>query len=151
TVGSVEKIRCKAPKVVQDIRHVLDDKTVDAISIATPNHWHSLATLWACQAGKDVYVEKPLSQTFVEGRRIVDAARKYRRIVQHGTQNRSNPNLQAAVEFMRAGKLGKVTLARAVNFKRRSGIRRHQGTVPIPAHVDYDLWLGPAPKKPLER
>src|SRR5262249_43542970 len=99
----------------------------------------------------DVYVEKPISQTIQEGRRLIEAARKYGRIVQHGTQNRSNPSVQAAVEFMRAGKLGQVKLARAVNYKQRNGIGRHAGTLPIPATVDYDLWLGPAPRQPLAR
>src|SRR5262249_37348919 len=118
-VSKIEKAGVKTPTVVQDIRKVLDDAAVDAITIATPNHWHGLGAIGACQAGKDVYVEKPISQTVVEGRRLIEAARKYRRIVQHGTQNRSNASIRAAVEFMRAGKLGKVTLARAVNYKRR--------------------------------
>lgn len=149
-VTRIEKSGGK-PAVVQDIRKILEDKTVDAITIATTNHWHSLAAIWACQAGKDVYVEKPISQTFLEGRRLVEAARKYGRMVQHGTQNRSNPSIQGAIDFIRAGKLGKVTLARAINFKRRNGIGKHGGTVPIPASVDYDLYVGPAPMKPLGR
>jgi predicted dehydrogenase len=147
----VEKATGKTPLVLQDIRKVLEDKSIDVLSIATPNHWHALATFWACQAGKDVYVEKPLSQTYAEGRVITTAARKYGRIVQHGTQNRSSPSLRAAVEFMKAGKLGKVTLARAINFKQRNGIGRHTATVAVPSGVDYDLWVGPAPMQPLRR
>ncbi len=150
-VTQIEKAGGKAPTVVQDIRKVLADKTVDAITVATPNHWHVLAAVWACQAGKDVYVEKPISQTVVEGRRLVEAARKYNRIVQHGTQNRSNESIRAAVEFMQAGKLGKVTLARAVNYKRRQSIGKHKPPVTIPASVDYDLYAGPSPKKALGR
>lgn len=150
-VQMIEKAGGRPPKIVADIRQVLEDKTLNAITIATTNHWHALATFWACQAGKDVYVEKPLSQTFVEGRRITEAARKYGRMVQHGTQNRSHPSVKAAIDFIRAGKLGKVTLTRAVNFKKRGSIGKHSGTVPIPAGVDYDLWLGPAANKPLGR
>jgi len=150
-LGLIEKAGAKAPVVVQDVRKVLQDKTVDALTVATPNHWHVLAAVWACQAGKDVYVEKPISQTVVEGRRLVEAARKYHRIVQHGTQNRSNESIRAAVEFMRAGKLGKVTLARAVNYKPRKSIGKHKTATPIPASVDYDLYAGPSPLKPLER
>lgn len=147
----IAKAQGKAPIFVQDARKILEDKTVDVLTIATPNHWHSLAAVWACQAGKDVYVEKPLSQTVLEGRKLIEAAKKYGRIVQHGTQNRSNESIRAAVEFMRAGKLGKVTLATAVDYKRRPGIGRHKGPGVIPSTVDYDLWLGPAAKKPLER
>lgn len=150
-VEQIEKARGKAPTLVPDIRQILADKSIDAITIATTNHWHVLAAVWACQAGKDVYVEKPISQTVVEGRRLIEAAQKYGRIVQHGTQNRSNPSIREAIDFIRAGKLGKVTLARAINFKARKSIGKHSGTVPIAASVDYDLWLGPAPKKPLER
>lgn len=147
----VAKAQGKAPAFVQDLRKIIEDKTVDILCIATPNHWHTLASIWAIQAGKDVYVEKPLSQTVAEGRRLTEAARKYGRIVQHGTQNRSNESIRAAVEFMKAGKLGKVTLATAVDYKKRGGIGRHKGPGTIPSTVDYDLWLGPAAKKPLER
>ncbi len=150
-LGRIEKAGAPAPKVVQDVRKVLDDKSINALTIATPNHWHALAAIWACQAGKDVYVEKPISQTVQEGRRLVEAARKYGRIVQHGTQNRSNESIRLAVEFMRAGKLGEVKLARAVNYKRRQGIGKHSGKVKVPATVDYDLYVGPAPMKDLGR
>jgi predicted dehydrogenase len=150
-VTQIEKATGKAPIVVQDVRKVLEDKSVNALTIAAPNHWHTLAAIWACQAGKDVFVEKPISQTVVEGRRLVEAARKHGRMVQHGTQNRSNESVRAAIDFMRSGKLGKVKLARAVNYKKRAGIGKHAGAVAVPASVDYDLWLGPAPKKPLQR
>jgi predicted dehydrogenase len=150
-VSRIEKDGGKTPTVVQDVRKILDDKTINVLTIATPNHWHSLAAIWACQAGKDVYVEKPISQTVAEGRRLVEAARKYGRIVQHGTQNRSNESIRQAVEFMRAGKLGEVKLARAVNYKKRAGIGKHTGTVAIPASVDYELYCGPSPKKDLGR
>src|SRR5262245_27828762 len=97
-----------APKTVQDVRTALDDKNVDAISIATPNHWHSLMTIWGCQAGKDVYVEKPCSHNVFEGRIAVDAAWKHNRIVQHGTQNRSNTNWANLAEIVQSGRFGKL-------------------------------------------
>ena len=151
TLARIEKASGKTPIVVQDVRKILEDRSVDALTIATPNHWHVLAALWACQAGKDVYVEKPISQSIVEGRRLTEAARKYGRMVQHGTQNRSNESIREAVDFMRAGKLGKVTLARAVNYKRRQSIGKHKTATAVPASVDYDLYVGPSPMTPLER
>ncbi len=134
------------PKVVQDIRRVLDDKSIDAISVATPNHWHALATIWACQAGKDVYVEKPVSHNVSEGRRMVEAARKYGRIVQTGTQCRSHKGMQDAVAFLRSGKLGQIYMAKGLCYKPRGSIG-HQADGPVPSGVDYDIWLGPAPKR----
>ena len=110
---------------MQDIRRVLDDKEIDAISVATPNHWHALATIWACQAGKDVYVEKPVSHNVTEGRRMVEAARKYDRIVQTGTQCRSHKGIQDAIAFLRSGKLGKVYMAKGLCYKPR-GLDRPQ-------------------------
>ncbi|MEJ7710339.1 MAG: Gfo/Idh/MocA family oxidoreductase [Pyrinomonadaceae bacterium] len=95
-LSNLSKITKQKPTTVTDLRRVLDDKTIDAVAIATPDHWHALATIWACQAGKDVYVEKPTSHNIWEGRRMVEAARKYNRVVQAGTQNRSNPAVQAA-------------------------------------------------------
>jgi predicted dehydrogenase len=141
----------KAPFLEKDIRKVLEDKSIDAVSIATPNHWHSLAAIWACQAGKDVLVEKPLSHNLFEGRRLVEAARHYGRIVQHSTQYRSAPGIRAGIEFLRQGKLGRVTLARALIYKPKGGIGKAGGEQPIPPGIDYDLWLGPAPHKPLTR
>jgi len=138
-------------KTFGDVRKLLEDKSIDAISIATPNHWHTLMAIWACQAGKDVYVEKPLSHNFWEGRQLVRAASKYDRIVQHGTQIRSSPALQEATAGVRDGRLvGDVYLARGLCFKRRETIGRTP-TEPVPHGVDYDLWTGPAPLKPFTR
>jgi predicted dehydrogenase len=138
------------PKAVQDLRAVLDDKAIDAVFIATPNHWHALAAIWAMQAGKDVYVEKPVSHNIKEGRRIVQVARKFGRICQGGTQNRSNGALAEAVKYMREGKLGEVKLARSIVYGRRGAIGG-PGTYEIPANVDYNLFSGPAPMSPLTR
>jgi predicted dehydrogenase len=135
------------PKFVQNLRRVLDDKDIDAVAIATPNHWHSLAAIWACQAGKDVYVEKPVSHNVSEGRRTVEAAAKYGRVVQAGTQCRSNKGIQEAMEFLRSGKLGKIYMAKGLCYKPRGSIG-HKADAPVPAGVDYDLWLGPAPVRP---
>lgn len=137
--------------VYTDVRELLDNKNVDAISIATPNHWHALSTVWACQAGKDVYVEKPVSHNVWEGRKAVEAARKYQRIVQTGTQSRSSHGLLEAVEWVRAGNLGKIQIARGLCYKRRKSIGKVDGPTEIPSHIDYDLWCGPAPKGPLNR
>jgi predicted dehydrogenase len=134
-----------------DIRKLLESDEIDAISTATPNHWHSLIAIWGCEAGKDVYVEKPVSHNVWEGRQIVAAARKYDRIVQTGTQSRSNPGLRQAVEWLRAGNLGKIQLARGLCYKPRQSIGHVTEPTPIPAHVDYDLWCGPAPMEPLRR
>jgi predicted dehydrogenase len=134
-----------------DIRKLLESKDVDVISIATPNHWHSLAGIWACQAGKDVYVEKPVSHNVWEGRKLVEAARKYKRIVQTGTQSRSDTGLREALEWVRAGNLGKIKVARGLCYKRRPSIGKVDKPQPIPASIDYDLWCGPAPKEPLKR
>jgi predicted dehydrogenase len=135
------------PKFVQDLRRVFDDKEIDAVSIATPNHWHALAAIWAVQAGKDVYVEKPVSHNVSEGRRIVEAARKYGKIVQAGTQCRSHKGIQEAIEFLRAGKLGKIYLAKGLCYKPRGSIG-HKPDGPVPDGVDFSLWLGPAPERP---
>jgi predicted dehydrogenase len=134
-----------------DIRKLLEDKEVDAVSIATPNHWHALATVWACQAGKDVYVEKPASHNIFEGRKMVEAARKYNRIVQCGTQCRSSAGLQQAVQYVRDGKLGKIVIARGFCYKGRKSIGLVDGPQQVPDNIDYDLWCGPAPKDPPRR
>jgi predicted dehydrogenase len=135
-----------------DVRKLLENKDIDAISTATPNHWHSLLTIWACQAGLDVYVEKPVSHNVWEGRRMIEAARKYKRIVQAGTQSRSSrEGIKAAVDWVQAGNLGKIKVARALCYKRRDSIGRCTGPQPIPASVDYDVWCGPAAKLPLMR
>jgi len=134
-----------------DVRKLLDDKNIDAIITATPNHWHSLVTVWACQAGKDVYVEKPVSHNIREGRKMVEAARKYNRIVQAGTQRRSDEGLAAAFEYIHQGHLGRILRARCYYYSPRGPIGKVDGPQPIPETVDYNLWLGPAPKAPLLR
>jgi len=134
----------KKPKAYTDIRKVLEDKDIDVISIATPNHWHTLMTVWACQAGKDVYVEKPCSHNIFEAKQIVAAARKYDRIVQQGSQIRSSLAVQEAVQHMRDGLIGDVYLSRGLCFKWRDTIGRTPVT-DVPPGVDYNLWLGPAP------
>ncbi len=143
----VEAKTGKRPLYYQDFRKLLEDKSIDAVTIATPNQWHSLQAIWAVQAGKDVYVEKPLSHTLWEGRKVVEAARKHDRIVQHGTQSRSSPALKSAFEYLRAGSLGKVKVARGLCYKRRTSIGTKSDGTP-PPEADYDLWLGPAPARP---
>ncbi|MHC4159817.1 MAG: Gfo/Idh/MocA family protein, partial [Planctomycetota bacterium] len=137
--------------VYTDVRKLLEDKSIDAIVTATPNHWHSLLTVWACQAGKDVYVEKPVSHDIWEGRKAVEAARKYNRIVQAGTQKRSDEGLQEAFSYIQEGNLGKILVARGFCYKRRKSIGKVDGPQAIPESVDYDLWTGPAPLVPLRR
>ncbi len=139
------------PVCYRDYRKLVEDKNVDAVVIATPNHWHALMTVWACQAGKDVYVEKPVSHNIWEGRKMVEAARKYRRIMQAGTQNRSDIGLKQAVAWLREGNLGKIVLARGFDYPRREPIGKVDGPQPIPKTVDYDLFQGPAPLVPLAR
>jgi predicted dehydrogenase len=128
---------------VPDIRKLLEEKDVDAVAIATCNHWHALAAVWACQAGKDVYVEKPASHNIREGRRMIEAARKYNRVVQTGMQGRSITHKRRAIELLHSGAIGKVYLAKGLCFKRRLSIGR-KGPAPVPPGVNYDLWLGPA-------
>jgi predicted dehydrogenase len=140
----------KKPATYVDVRKMLEDRSIDAVSIASPNHWHTLQTIWACQAGKDVYVEKPCSHNVFESRQIVAAARKYERIVQQGSQSRSSPALQEAVERMRAGELGDIFMARGLCFKWRDTIGRTPVSA-VPQGVDYDLWTGPAPKRPFTK
>lgn len=135
----------------KDLRTVLDRKDVDAIAIATPNHWHSLQAILACQAGKDVFVEKPVSHNVWEGGQLVAAARKYQRIVQAGTQSRSSPGLRDAIAWLHAGNLGKIRVARGLCYKPRQSIGKVDGPQPVPAHIDFDLWTGPAPKTELRR
>jgi hypothetical protein len=134
-----------------DLRKVFDSKDVDAVVVATPNHWHALATVWACQAGKDVYVEKPISYSIWEGRQMVAAARQYGRIVQSGTQARSSSALQEAVEWIQRGEIGPIRFGRVILYRERSSIGKVSEPTPIPTEVDYDLWCGPADKVPLRR
>lgn len=134
-----------------DIRKLLEDKDIDVVSTATPNHWHSLVTVWACQAGKDVCVEKPVSHNIFEGRKMVEAARKYKRVVQAGTESRANVALQKAVRYIQQGNLGKILLAYGFCHKRRKSMGKVNGPQPIPKSVDYNLWTGPADLTPLMR
>lgn len=133
------------PKFTTDLREMLEDAEVNICSIATPNHWHALGAIWSIQAGKDVYVEKPVSHNVSEGRRIVEAARKYEKICQTGTQCRSSTGLQEAIAFIREGGIGTVKVARGLCYKRRGSIGA-RGEYPVPTNVDYNLWLGPAPE-----
>jgi predicted dehydrogenase len=144
---AVQKGGGKEPVYYQDIRKLLEDKSIDAVSIATPNHWHSLAAIWAVQAGKDVYVEKPLSHNVQEGRMLVEVARKHGRMVQTGSQSRSNPGMQQFIAAVRGGKIGKVSLARGLCYKGRKSIGKVGTPGKPPASVDYNLWLGPAPMR----
>jgi len=151
-VGEKAAARLKsAPRFVQDMRRVFDDKSVDFVSIATPNHWHSLAAIWAMQAGKDVYVEKPVSHNISEGRRMVQASHKLGRICQAGTQYRSGGVNIAARQYVRDGKLGQIKLVHVCTYRRRTSIGP-AGAYPPPATVDYNLWAGPAPMElPIRR
>jgi len=134
-----------------DIRKLLERKDIDAVSIATPNHWHALAAVWACQAGKDVLVEKPVSHSIWEGRKIVDAARKYNRVVQGDFDRRSSNLRQKSYEYLQSGKLGKVLFVKSVNYKRRKSIGMINVPQSIPESVDYNLWCGPISMRPLMR
>jgi len=147
TLASVEEIAGKRPQTETDIRKVLENKEIDVVSIAAPNHWHALGTIWACQAGKDVYVEKPASYNISEGRKMVEAARKYGRIVQVGTQSRSEAIIQSAMDFLHAGKLGKLYMVKCVVFRPRESLGRKSNSA-VPPGVHYDLWRGPAPWRP---
>jgi predicted dehydrogenase len=149
-LGDMQKLALPKPKTYVDVRKLLEDKDIDAISIATPNHWHSLMAIWACQAGKDVYVEKPCSHNWFEGRQVVRAVKKYKRICQHGSQSRSNPGMVDAIQRVQNGTVGDVYLARALCYKWRPTIG-HATEEPVPAGVNYDLWTGPAPMKPFTR
>jgi len=135
------------PKPVADFRTALDDKNLDAVIVATPDHWHALATVLACCAGKDVYVEKPASYSIWEGRQMVKAARKHKRVVQVGLQNRTCPYIHKAIDYIRSGKLGRIPLVKVFNIKGGGPFRKANDTAP-PKGVDYDMWLGPAPKRP---
>src|SRR5579872_2485535 len=143
-LADMERLDIPKPRVYNDPRQVMDDKSIDAVSIATPNHWHALVTIWACQAGKDVYVEKPCSHFWWEGRQMVRAAEKYNRMVQHGTNSRSNPAVIEGIRKIREGLIGDVYLARGLCFNHRDTIGRTPPE-PAPHGVNYDLWTGPAP------
>ena len=130
-------------KAASDVRKVLEDKSLDAISVVTPNHWHSLITIWAAQAGKHVYVEKPMSHDVVEGRVCVEAQKKYGVVIQHGTQRRSNAGIAGLHQMLKSGKLPRLKIAYGYCCKPRSGIG-HKPVEAPPAHLDWDLWKGPA-------
>ena len=138
------------PKTYVDIRKLLEDKDIDAISVATPNHWHALAGVWACQAGKHAHIEKPLTHNIFEGQKLIEAARKYKRIVHHGTESRSSEAYQQAVKFLRNGGLGEVYMAKGMCYKWRKTIERTPDE-PVPPGVHYGLWLGPAPNRPFSK
>jgi predicted dehydrogenase len=141
-----EKLTRKRPAGFTDLRKVLEDKSIDAISIATPNHSHAMQAIWGCQAGKDVYVEKPCAYNIFEAKQLVAAAAKYNRMVQHGTNGRSSPAMQEAVKLVREGVIGDVYMSRGLCFKTRDTIGRTPVSA-VPPGVHYDLWLGPAPKR----
>jgi predicted dehydrogenase len=146
-VAEVEKLAGYKPDTETEYRKVLDNKKIDAVSIATPNHWHALQAIWACQAGKDVYVEKPVSHTVEEGRKIVEAARKYDRIVQTGTQSRSNIATLNAMKFIREGGIGDIYMAKGLCLKPRGSIG-HTPDGNVPEGVNWDAFLGPSPYRP---
>ena len=137
-------------QTVQDLRRVFDNKEIDAVTIATPNHWHSLAGIWACQAGKDAYVEKPASHNIFEGRKLVEAAHKYNRIVQHGVQLRSSEAIREAVELLNKGVIGKVYMSRGLVYRWRPSIGKKPDET-APASLDYNLWQGPAQERAFSR
>ena len=146
-VAELEKLTGYRPASTTEYRKVLEDPDIDAVSIATPNHWHALQTIWACQAGKDVYVEKPVSHTIREGRLMVEAARKYERVVQTGTQARSSFSTVQAIDFLKEGGLGDIYMAKGLCLKPRGSIGRVKDGE-IPDGVDWDKFLGPAPYRP---
>jgi predicted dehydrogenase len=144
---SIEKELNYRPEQVQDMRTIFDDKDIDAVWISTPEHWHTLATIWACQAGKDVYVEKNPTINIWEGRKMVEAAKKYKRIVQVGFQNLSAPYGFTARDYIASGKLGKIVTVKCYNML-GGGKFKEQPETPVPAWLDWDKWLGPAPMRP---
>ncbi len=150
TTASLSKANVKVA-AYQDVRKLYEDKNIDVVAIASPNHWHSLMTVWACQAGKDVYCEKPVSHNIFEGRKCHEAALKYNRVVQTGTQRRSDRSFQNLFKFIQAGNLGKILYARGFCYKRRASIGKTEGPQPVPPTLDYNLWCGPSPMIPLRR
>lgn len=146
-LAEVTKRQQSIPRTERDFRKLIDDPTIDAIAVGTPDHWHAIPTILACMAGKDVYVEKPDGHNIVEGQRMVEAMRKHKRIVQMGSQHRSTPRMQTALEYIRSGALGRCLVAKAWESSRQGSIGRPpDGTAP--PEVDYNTWLGPAPLRP---
>lgn len=146
-VERVAKLNGKPPRAVQDFRRLIDDSSIDVLVVGTPDHWHAIPTIMACQAGKDVYVEKPDGHNILEGQRMVQAMRKHGRIVQMGTQSRSGAHFLSAIEFIRTGRLGRCLAAKAWESTKQSDIGRPADSQP-PEGVDYDFWLGSAPQRP---
>jgi predicted dehydrogenase len=144
---TVTKVGKHTPKMVQDFRRILEDKSVDVVVNATPDHWHALGSILACQAGKHVYVEKPISHNLWEGRKMVEASRKYKRVIQAGLQTRSTRYLQDALAYIKTGKLGDVKLVKVYNMMSHPFIKAGPDQ-PVPEGFDYELWCGPAPKIP---
>jgi predicted dehydrogenase len=140
----------KKVAIEQDFRKVYEDTTIDAVTLATPNHWHALQSIWACQAGKDVYVEKPATHNIYEGKKLIEAAYKYNRIVQHGVQLRSSEAIREAVKHLRDGLIGRVYMSRGLVYRWRPDIGNN-GISNVPEGLDYDLWCGPAPMVPFTR
>ena len=145
--GEFEKKYGKKVAVEQDFRRIYDNKEIDAVSLATPNHWHALQSIWACQAGKYVYVEKPATHNIYEGKKLIEAAYKYNRIVQHGVQLRSSPAIREAIQHLRDGLIGRVYMSRGLVYRWRPDIG-NKGVSKMPEGLDYDLWCGPAPMVP---
>src|ERR1017187_2284940 len=143
----LEKATGKKARLETDMRRLMDDPNIDAVTVSTCNHWHALAGIWACQAGKHVYMEKPVSHNITEGRKLVQAPRKYNRIVQGGTQRRSSGRIRKAMQLLHGGVIGDIYMARAIVFGVRDSIG-FQPLAPPPLNLDWNLWLGPAPKQP---
>src|SRR5262245_12877590 len=148
-IKAVTAVGGKAPQGARDFRRVLDDKTIDALVIATPDHWHAPMAIAACSAGKHVYVEKPCSHNPQEGEMLVAAARKYKRLVQMGNQRRSAPSTMEAIQAVRSGAIGRVYFARSAYTNSRETIG-HGKPAPVPPWLDYELWQGPAPRRPYQ-
>jgi len=136
--------------IEQDFRRLYENKSIDAVTLATPNHWHALMAIWACQAGKDVYVEKPATHNIYEGKKLIEAAYKYNRIVQHGVQLRSSEAIREAVQHLQDGLIGRVYMSRGLVYRWRPDIG-NKGISPVPEGLNYDLWCGPAPMRPFTR
>jgi predicted dehydrogenase len=149
-IKATEALQKTTPAFVQDLRKVMENKAIDVVTIATPNHWHSLAAIWAIQAGKDVYVEKPVSHNVFEGRQLVNYARKHKRLAQAGMQGRSSPGMREAIAFIHSGGIGEVKKAKGLCYKLRLSIGPKTNREP-PKGVDYNLWCGPAPMDPVNR
>jgi predicted dehydrogenase len=146
-VADLEKMRLKRPDTHEDLRRLLEDKSIDAVSVATPNHWHALAGYWAVQAGKHATLEKPGTHNVFEGQQLIKAAKRYGRLIQHHAERRSFDGFKSAIEFLHGGGLGEVYMAKGLCYKWRDTIGRELEATP-PAGVNYDLWLGPAPERP---